>query len=411
VAAAYGLGMTVETAPIPQERAGDYVRAVSLGFHDVTATDQDTERQAERWVEGRWWAATDNNTIVATVRTDHQLTALPGGHLLPTSGLTGVTTHATHRRRGLLRDMLIKSLRADKEAGEPLSTLIAAEWAIYGRFGYGAATEHAAYTLKTSARWLYEGAGRVELVDNATMVAEAPAIYEQHHVAHASEIDRNAIDWRNKISGRPSKPWTGFQAICRNDQGVGTGYVRYTIDGTFDARQPTGTLTLEELIAVDTETEARLWRYLCEIDWIQTIKAGDRSVSERVQWWIEDGRDFRLTERSDFIWARPLDVAQCLSMRTYATPIDVVIEVLDPLGLCAGRYRLQSDKGEGAATPTTDSPHLTLPVSTIGSVLFGGHTLELLASVGQCDEHKVGAIQSTSTALRTPTPPWSTTWF
>jgi predicted acetyltransferase len=243
------------------------------------------------------------------------------------------------------------------------------------------------------------------------MLAEAPAIYEQHHVANPSEIDRSPIDWRNMLSGRPSKPWTGFQAICRNADGIGTGYVRYTIDGTFDNRQPTGTLTLEELIAVDPATEARLWRYLCEIDWITTIKASDRSVTERVPWWLEDGRDFRLTERSDFIWARPLDVVQCLSKRTYAAPVDVVIEVVDPLDLCAGRYRLQSDGDEGLATTTTDSPDLTLPVSTVGSVLFGGHTLEFLATVGGCDEQTVGSVHMLSSALRTATSPWSATWF
>jgi predicted acetyltransferase len=403
--------MTVETAPVSQERAADYVRAVSLGFHSVDLAEEDVPRISERWLEGRWWAATDNNAIVATVRTAPQSTCMPGGQLVSTSGLTSVTTHATHRRRGLLREMLLKALRADREAGEVLSTLIAAEYPIYGRFGYGAATEHAAYSLKTTARWQYEGAGRVELVDNATMLGEAPAIYEQHHVASASEIDRDAMDWRNRIGGPLSKPWKGFQAICRNDAGVATGYVRYAIDGKWSGRQANGTLTLEELVAVDVETEARLWRYLCEIDWIQTIKADDRSTAERVPWWLEDGRDFRLVERSDFIWARPLDVTACLTQRTYASPVDVVIEVVDPIDICGGHYRLRSDGGEGRVEATTDSPDLTMPIATLGSILFGAHTLELLATVGRCDEHTSGAVRSTSSAFATTTPPWSTTWF
>jgi predicted acetyltransferase len=403
--------MTVETGPVPQERAVEYVEAVSKGFHSVTSAQEDTDRAAERWVAGRWWAATDNNAIVATVRTDHQETTLPGGLPLPTSGLTAVTTHATHRRRGLLREMLLKALSADKEAGEPLSTLIAAEYPIYGRFGYGAATEHAFYSLNASTRWLVEGVGNVELVDNDTYAAEAPAIYEQHHRANPSEIDRDAMDWRNRIAGRPSSPWKGFQAICRNDAGVATGYVRYSIEETWKNRQPTGVVTIEELIAADPAAEARLWRYVCEIDWIQTVKAADRSVSERVPWWIADGRDFRQIERSDFVWARPLDLPACLTARTYATPLDVVIEVLDPLGFTNGRYHLVSDGDVTECTPTKQSADLNAPISTIGSILFGGYSLQTLAAAGLVDEFASGAVRRVDSAFRTPTPPWSATWF
>ena len=49
----------------------------------------------------------------------------------------------THRRQGLLRRMLEPDLAASKERGEPVGMLIAAEFPIYGRFGYGSAADHA----------------------------------------------------------------------------------------------------------------------------------------------------------------------------------------------------------------------------------------------------------------------------
>jgi predicted acetyltransferase len=54
--------------------------------------------------------------------------------------LTNVTVAGTHRRRGLMSRMVGGSLRAASERGDAISTLIAAEWPIYGRFGYAPAT-------------------------------------------------------------------------------------------------------------------------------------------------------------------------------------------------------------------------------------------------------------------------------
>ena len=62
---------------------------------------------------------------------------LPGGGDLPVSCLTQVTVLPTHTRRGHLTRLMRAQLEAAVEAGEAASLLIAAEWPIYGRFGYG----------------------------------------------------------------------------------------------------------------------------------------------------------------------------------------------------------------------------------------------------------------------------------
>ena len=49
-----------------------------------------------------------------------------------------------------MRAMLDQSLRAARERGDPLSILIAAEWPIYGRFGYAPAVLSADYVLRAS---------------------------------------------------------------------------------------------------------------------------------------------------------------------------------------------------------------------------------------------------------------------
>jgi predicted acetyltransferase len=403
--------MAIQIRTIGPDRVDDYLRAVWRGFHDPHIEQADLEGRRERYLEGRWWAALDGDAIVATVRTLPLDTTLPGGATPVSCGVTAVTTAATHRRRGLMARMMTAALADGRERGEPLTTLIAAEYPIYGRFGYGPGTEHVSYKIHTGGRWLAEGVGTVELVDADTLLAEAPAVYDAHRLASPSEISRDAFGWRIDVLGDPSKPRRGFQAICRDAAGGATGYVMYTIDKAWEGRRPTNTLVVEALVAASPAAEARLWRHVCEVDWVRTVTAENRSVDERLPWWLENGRDVVQTERADLVWARPLDVTACLSQRTYAAPFAGVIEVVDPIGLSGGRFRVRTDGGAGACEPTTASADLTLPIAALGSVLFGGHSLRTLAEAGRADEHVRGALRAADVALRGEVAPWSISWF
>ncbi len=65
---------------------------------------------------------------------------VPGGARVPAAGVTMVGVAATHRRRGVLTSLMRRQLDEVRALGEPLAVLTASEPAIYGRFGYGAAT-------------------------------------------------------------------------------------------------------------------------------------------------------------------------------------------------------------------------------------------------------------------------------
>ena len=62
---------------------------------------------------------------------------LPGGTTLPAAGVTMVGVSATHRRRGVLRQLMERQLDDVVDRDEPLAILTASESSIYGRFGYG----------------------------------------------------------------------------------------------------------------------------------------------------------------------------------------------------------------------------------------------------------------------------------
>ncbi len=99
---------------------------------------------------GLWWSALETDRCLLALTADgkpvgtasaysFELT-LPGGALVPVSGVTSVGVLPSHRRRGVLSAMMRRQLGDLKARGEFLSVLLASEAPIYGRYGYGPAT-------------------------------------------------------------------------------------------------------------------------------------------------------------------------------------------------------------------------------------------------------------------------------
>ncbi|HET6210175.1 MAG TPA: GNAT family N-acetyltransferase, partial [Jatrophihabitans sp.] len=108
------------------------------------------------WQPDRITGAYADGRCVGTLRTFGTPLSVPTGEQccadIPIDALTQVSVAATHRRQGLLRRMLTQSLADAKERGEVASLLRAAEWPIYGRFGYAPASFAANYTIWTTTK-------------------------------------------------------------------------------------------------------------------------------------------------------------------------------------------------------------------------------------------------------------------
>ena len=81
--------------------------------------------------------AFDDATIVGTFRSFATRLTLPGGARIPVNAVSAVTVRPTHRRQGILTRMIADDTRRAAARGDAACILIAAEWPIYGRFGYG----------------------------------------------------------------------------------------------------------------------------------------------------------------------------------------------------------------------------------------------------------------------------------
>ena len=294
--------MTIEIRTIAPDEASAYRRSVRAGFAQPETSDEGGEWAREAFQPfDRTYAAFDQGAIVATLRSFATELTAPGGAMLPAGALTAVTCQPTHRRRGILTDMITRDLRASAERGEVVDVLIASEYPIYGRFGYGPAVESTTWELDLrTTRFAYGGEGTVESIDNETLRKEAPAIFERVRSARPGMIGRRDLVWDQLADLRrppEEKPWLGFRLLCRDDEGVAQGWASYTVKNDWEGMVPGSTVQVAELCAATPAAEARLWRFLAELDLVATLKAGDRPADELLPRLLVNARAAKQTHR------------------------------------------------------------------------------------------------------------------
>jgi predicted acetyltransferase len=405
----------IEIRTLTADEAVPFRRAVRHGFANPDTVDDEEWARTRLAPFDRAYAAFDGQAMVATLRSFATDLTVPGGGSIPAGALTAVTCHATHRRQGLLSRMITADLTDSARRGEAADVLIASEYPIYGRFGYGPATDSIRWEVDTTATgFVHPGAGRVEFVDNDTFRKEAPAIFERVREHRPGMIARGELVWDQlaDVSRPPEeKPWQGFRLLARDDDGVAQGWASYTVVNDWTDLRPGSTVEVADLCAATPAAEARLWRFLAEIDLTTTVTARDRPVDDRLPWLLDNARAARQMARTDFLWVRLLDVAASLTARSYTASGRVVLEVVDPLGLAGGRFTLDASPDGAACDPTHEPADLTVPVHALGAAYLGGARLATLHAAGWLDEHAPGAVDAADAMFAGRIAPWCNTWF
>src|SRR4051812_1726288 len=166
--------MALQIRTVTDDEFADWSRVIATAFFgNLPSAEQITDRRQNVDLD-RCWAAFDGEQPVATLRTFSAQLTLPGTVTVDADAVTSVTTLSTHRRQGALRAMMTASLAQATERGDVVSILISARWPIYGRYGFGPATE--ASLLKVDTRAVTLGGtpqGSLEFTDAATARAVA----------------------------------------------------------------------------------------------------------------------------------------------------------------------------------------------------------------------------------------------
>ncbi|MFI0983396.1 GNAT family N-acetyltransferase [Streptomyces sp. NPDC021093] len=416
---------SLEVRPITEAEFAGWARANNTGFlmaQEYTA--EDIGLRLPRTDLSRAWGAFDAGRCVASYRSFPQQLTLPGGRFVQANAVTSVTVMPTHRRRGILSRMMRADLAEAKERGDAIATLIAAEYPIYGRYGFGPATsinewEVDVHRTGLDPRWAGpECGGRIDLVDPADVRKIGPELHERLRAGKPGVIDRSAGWWDartglTEYSFDPYKPT--FFAVYRapaEQGGQVEGLVGYRADDKWgDGKQPLNTVRVTDLIATTPAAERALWHFLCSIDWVATVRTGYRAPDDLLPDLLPDPRAARVVTAADWLWVRVLDVVRALEARTYARPYEgggaVVLEVRDRLGLAAGRFRLEvSADGTGVCVPTEESVELTLDVRELGALYLGGGSAVRMAALGLVTEERDGVAARVDGLFRTVREPW-----
>jgi predicted acetyltransferase len=389
------------------------------GFFEVdsqafggTASDELIEAEREIFEEGRSIGAFDGPTPVGIATAFSFDVSVPGA-VLPAAGISAVGVLPTHRRRGVLRALMTHQLRDIHERGrEPLAILWASEPPIYGRFGYGLASR--AYTLDVlrSPRALRadvptDPALRLRLVpaDDWKITAD---VYSRAATQRPGMLARDERWWRKAVRDLPSMR-DGRSAlrcvVVEDDSGV-RGYARYATKPDWAPGRPQGTVHVREVAAVDAPARALLYRYLFDQDLMGKVDIWNVAVDDPLLLWLENIRS--ATPRwLDALYVRLVDLPAALRSRTYRAPLDVVLEVSDPI--CPwndGRWHLVADS-DGVSCEAAGRPaDLSMSVAELGAAYLGGTPLIELAMAGRVIEQTAGALTSTSLAFQSSPAPW-----
>jgi GNAT superfamily N-acetyltransferase len=307
-----------------------------------------------------------------------------GGRWQPMAGLTWVGVHPDHRRRGVLTAMLRHHVEQTHREGLALSCLHASEAAIYGRHGWGLASQSSTLSLGRGTTLTAPGLDGTAAATSTRLVTET-----------GDDLVRRVMDCELRVGEQQPGSVVGSEGYYRSvlretperlrdkeprrmlfavRDGVDVGLAAFRRTHKWEQQRPQGTLEVHALLG-DPATRLALLRRLVDFDLMATVKLPDTAPDDPLWSWLGP-RSASDVVPADNLWVRLVDLPAAVVQRTYAADCDVVVEVDDPYAPWqAGRWRIVVSDGEGRAERTDSAPDVALPVWALGAAYLGGGNL------------------------------------
>lgn len=342
---------------------------------------------------------------------------VPGGEV-GAAGVTAVGVLPSHRRRGILRQMMSWWFAQARQRNEPVAILWASEAAIYQRFGYGPGTVSSAFEISTDKirfRRPAEPAGQFRIVSVDEAAERFPPVYEVVRRSVPGTLSRTDARWRWEIlyDAEWYRRGEGAKILALYEvDGEARGYAIYRTKGDWDTTGPKGVVTVQELTAVDPASEQALWEWVSGIDLIATLRGRRGPQPHPLQLLLTEPRRLGVTT-TDGSWIRIIDLPGALAARSYASAGELVLEVAD--GFCpenAGRWRLTAASGSAVVVRDDDADaDLALDIGDVAATYLGAFGFRDLARAGRVRERRPGAIALADAMFRTQAAPLNSTMF
>ena len=380
----------------PWERAG----AMAFGGHlapgwlDISRTYTEFDRA---------FGAFDRDRIVGTGTTRTAEITVPGGSA-DLGYVDDVSVLPTHRRRGIMSQLLRAQVDQMHDREETLAALGASESTIYGRFGFGISTTAEFWKIDrrhTAMRSPPEVDGHLEFIGAESALKEWPRLHRRASMGRVGVVGYPVAYWASALADHEAQREGGSQFfhVAYVDANMVSGLCTYRLRGQ--------DVLVVFLLGTDSEIEAELWRYCFGIDLRCEVHAYHRPVDDPLPWRLEDPRRLQRSPH-DQLWLRLVDVTAALALRSYDESGGFRIRVRDEF--CPwnqGVFELEGSPSGAECRSTQQDPDLELTAADLAAAYLGGVTFSTLARAGRVSEHSLGALEAADRMFRTDRQPWS----
>jgi predicted acetyltransferase len=366
----------------------DWVNNLDLTFAFDYNPEEDTLRTLLDM--GRTFGHWDDQRFVSTISAFPLQMTVPG-NVVPCGGTTVVTVAPTHRRQGLLNEMMERHFEDIREHDEPIAALWASESEIYGRYGFGAASLTAQVRVNRPyppfAPHVAEPAP-VRLVNEEEARVLVPPFHDEFRVSQPGMFARWEQWWNGRVFNDIPSRRNGYTAnrwvVVDGGGGIG-GYARYRVKGSFgDDGYGDGEVAIFELFAEAPEAWAGLWSYLLSQDLMTSFVARLRSPDDPIFDLLAGPRRARPVV-SDGVWVRIMDVVAALEARAYSADFQGNVRVIDPMGMTDGTFHLDLSTDGARVKRVESDPDITLDVRDLGAVYLGRPGLARMSRTGRVE--------------------------
>lgn len=352
----------------------------------------------------------DGDRIVGTFGSFDFDLAVPGGSV-PVAGTTVVSVAATHRRQGLLTRMMRMHLDQARARRQPAAVLWASEYPIYGRFGYGPASNMIEVQFDVRHGRVADGAPEVtlELVEADAFARLGPGLFDREFARRPGMHSRSEAWWKWRVLLDPKEQRdgaSGQRRLVAYEDGVATGYLLYRQKLEWGFSGANGQVKVIEMVAASDRTRRALWHYVCGIDLFPIVQWWNMPGDDPLPYLLDNPR-YLTWKIGDAIWLRPLDVTRMLRSRRYQGSGRVRIGVQDPLyDDQTGVYEITVVDEVAEVRRTDDEPDVSLGVDALGSLLLGHHRATSLRAAGRLTGTSPG-IDELDRLFGWPVTPWT----
>jgi len=402
--------MDIEIRAISERELDTFFRASEAASSSVPS-DDDLERERTMAEPDRCFAAFDGPQIVGTAGAYTMPMTIPGGQI-EVGFVTAVGVRPTHRRRGINTELMRRQLDEARRRGEVASVLFASEGGIYGRFGYGLATFGLSFLVETARSAFVRGyapAGEIRAVERGDAVRAILSINEANRLLRPGmiELDRRRLEYDLGHEHGADTKIPSLFVLHMGEEGT-DGYAAYKVRQEWPHGFSRSVLRVRHLDATTPAAYADLWRFVLDVDLIETVEAWNRPVDEPLLYLLQDLRRIRPTI-VDNLWVRLVDVSAALESRSYSSDGRLCLEISDPF--CPwneGRYALEVSGGHATVAARVHEPvDLACTASDLGAAYLGGASFRQLHGAGRVLERRDGAVPTADAMFGWRPAPWS----